>query len=75
MTIQVSGWRPRDATRNERSSEIHVWTHARCEMYAQTFVQVLQRGTRAQLEFSKSKHAERELDGAALDVTWMDLFW
>ena len=29
-----------------------------CEMYAPTFVQVLQRGTRAQLEFSTSGNAE-----------------
>ena len=37
---------------NERSREIHVRSDACREVYAQTFVQVLQRGTRTQLEFS-----------------------
>ena len=31
---------------HERSSEIHVWSNTCREVYAQTFVQVLQRGTR-----------------------------
>ena len=70
---------------NERSSEIHVWTNACREVYAQTFVQVLQRGTRTQLEFSTSKMPSEtvtdanwagELDGgSALDVVGMDLLW
>ena len=58
----------------------------RCEMYAQTFVQVLHQGTRAQLEFSISRNAKRDqgsdrcelgrgTGGAALDVVWMDLCW
>ena len=31
-----------NAIRNERSREIHVWSHARSEMHAQTLVQVIQ---------------------------------
>ena len=65
-TQQIPGWhstvrwtrQTRNAIRNERSSEIHVRSHARCGVYAQSFVQVLQRSTRAQLEFSMSRNAE-----------------
>ena len=57
-TQQITGWhstvrwtrQTKNAMRNERSSEIHVWSNARCEVYAETFVQVSQRGTRAQHE-------------------------
>ena len=42
---------------NERSSEIHVRSHACCEVHARTFTQVFQRGTGAQLEFSISRNA------------------
>ena len=48
------GRQTRNTTCNERSSKIHVWFDACCKVYAQTFVQVLQRGTRTQLEFSIS---------------------
>ena len=57
-TALYVGRQTRNAIHNERSSEIHVPSHARSEMYAQTFVQVLQRGTRAQLKFSRSRCAE-----------------
>ena len=56
--LYVGQDRPEHATCNERSSEIHVWSHACCEVYAQTFVQVLQRGTRTQLEFSISRECQ-----------------
>ena len=55
--LYVGQDRPEPHIRNERSSEIHDRTHARCEVYAQTFVQVVQRSTRAQLEFSISRSA------------------
>ena len=65
-TIQIIGchstvcWtrQTRNTICNERSIETHVWSNACCEVYAQTFVQVLQRGTRTQLEFSISRNAK-----------------
>ena len=64
--IQITGWhstvcwtrQTRNTMCNKRSSEIHVWTNACREVYAPTFVQVLQRGTRTQLEFSTSRNAK-----------------
>ena len=84
--LYVGQDRPENTTCNERSSEIHVWTNTCREVYAQTFLQVLLRGTRSQLEFSISRNANqdqggdrcelgRELEGTALDVVWMDLLW
>ena len=46
-TALYVGQETRNTTCNERSSEIHVWSDACCEVYAQTLVQFLQRGTQA----------------------------
>ena len=61
-------------------------SYACCEVYAQTFVQILQRGTCTQQEVSISRNAKWDQGGdscelsrgigrTALDVEWMDLLW
>ena len=56
--LYVGQDRPETQYATKEAARIHVWSNACCKVYAQTFVQVLQRGTRTQPEFSISRNAK-----------------